>query len=135
MNTMKYVKSFATLAVVSVAALGAAQAERSKESNALAGYEKTGDVVRCLPLTQVRDSDPIDDTAILFKMRGGKMYLNELNGKCSGLKRNDRFSFKTTQNQICTGDIITVADPVGLPVGSCGLGTFEALAEIQEDAE
>ena len=133
---MKGFLKFAGLAVIGAGVIGTASADHKGSADPLAGYEKTGEVVRCLPLTQVRDSDPIDDNAMLFEVRSGGMYLNELRGKCIGLKRNDRYSYKTTQNQICAGDIITISNRAGtVQLGSCGLGEFEALAEIPEDAE
>ena len=131
--SMRPLKIFTVTAVIGASAFGAAFAQHHGGADVLAGYEKTGDVVTCLPLTQVRDSDPVDDNAILFELRNGDMYLNELRGQCIGLMRNDRYSYKTTQNQICSGDILTVANPVGTPVGSCGLGAFEALSKISTD--
>lgn len=131
---MKGFLKFAGLAVIGAGVIGTASADHKGSADPLAGYEKTGEVVRCLPLTQVRDSDAIDDTALLFETRGGDMYLNELRGQCIGLGRHDRYSYKTTQNQVCAGDIITVADSVGNSIGSCGLGEFEALAELPEDS-
>ncbi|MHA7872858.1 MAG: DUF6491 family protein [Hyphococcus sp.] len=127
-------KHIMTLSAFSLAAsIGAAKAS---DEGLLAGYEKTGETTRCIPLTQLRGSDPVDDTAMLFELRNGEMYLNELRGKCIGLKRNDRYSFQTTQNQICVGDVIVISNRAGtVPLGSCGLGEFEALAEIPADAE
>jgi len=133
---MKGFLKFAGLAAIGAGVIGTASADQKGSADPLAGYEKTGEAVRCLPLTQVRDSDPIDDSAMLFEVRSGQMYLNELRGKCIGLKRNDRYSYKTTQNQICEGDIITISNHAGtVQLGSCGLGEFEALAEIPENSE
>ena len=126
---------FAALAVVSVAAFGVAQASNSDGERVLAGYEKTGEETMCLSLSQVRKSDPIDDYAIMFELRNGDVYLNELPSVCIGLARNKRFSFKSTQNRICSGDTIIVANPAGMDISACGLGTFEALAEIEESQE
>ena len=78
----------------------------------------------------VRDSDPLDDFAILFEVRGGAMYLNELNGRCSGLERQKRFSYQTTQAQVCEGDIISVTDTFGTHLGGCSLGSFQELSPI-----
>ncbi len=125
----------AALAAMSVAAFGVAQASNSNDERVLAGYEKTGDETSCLSLSRVSKSDPIDDYAILFELRNGDVYLNELPSVCVGLARNKRFSFKTTQNRICSGDTIIVANPVGRDIGACGLGTFAALAEIEEIEE
>lgn len=112
---------------------GAAFAGSDHASNVLAKYEKTGETTNCLRLSMVRDSDPLDDYAILFEVRGGGVYLNELDGRCGGLERERRFSYTTPQAQICKGDIITVTDTFGTFRGSCALGAFEQLSEINVD--
>ena len=109
--------------------LGFGAAAGDRADRVLANYEKTGDTVSCLGLSQVRDSDPLDDYAILFEA-SGKTYLNELNGRCNQLGRERRFSYRTPQNRICKGDIITVIDSIGITVGSCSLGEFQALSKI-----
>ena len=125
---MKKLTTLSAIAAIGAASVGYAMA--GAPNGALSDYEKTGEMVSCLPLTTVKDSDPIDDGAILFETNNGEVYLSELRGTCIGLARNKRFSYKTTQNQICKGDIITVANPVGQPLGSCSLGEFEALSKI-----
>jgi len=100
--------------------------DRAEEK--LAGYEKTGDSVNCLRLSMVRDSAPLNDYQILFEVRGGAMFLNDLNGRCTGLERERRFSYTTPQAQICEGDIISVTDNFGTFRGSCSLGEFQALS-------
>ncbi len=110
--------------------VSAANAEGDHAAKVLAGYEKTGDSTDCIRLSMVRDSDPLDDFAILFEVRGGAMYLNELDGRCAGLERERRFSFTTPQAQICKGDIISVTDTFGTFKGTCGLGEFQALTPI-----
>lgn len=105
----------------------------SAVGGAVAEYDTTGDVVSCIPLKQVRVSDAIADDAIIFTLNNGDVYLNKLRGTCIGLARNDRFSLKTTQNKICRGDILTVSNPVGVDMGSCGLGDFEAVGDQSAD--
>jgi len=120
-------------ACVALAAGAAAFAESDHAVSALANYEKTGDSKNCLRLSMVRDSDPLDDFAILFEVRGGAMYLNELDGRCTGLEHEKRFSYTTPQAQICEGDIITVTDTFGTFRGSCSLGEFQQLSEISAE--
>ena len=134
-HNRKHLYGLAALAAISFAAFGVAQASNSDDGRVLAGYEKTGEETSCLSLSRVSKSDPIDDYAILFELRNGDVYLNELPSVCVGLARNKRFSFKSTQNRICSGDTIIVANPAGMDIGSCGLGTFEALTEIEESQE
>ena len=114
------------------ASAGAASAEGGRAAEVLANYEKTGETVSCLSLRQVRDTNPLDDHAILFEASGGAVYLNELNGRCAGLERERRFSYTTPQNRICKGDIISVTDSLGTFRGSCSLGEFHKLSEIEE---
>ncbi len=114
---------------MALAAPNAVSAGSSDVSKVLNGYEKTGESVNCLRHSMVRDADPIDDYMILFEVRGGAMFLNELNGRCNGLGIERRFSYRTTQAQICEGDIISVTDSFGNVRGSCSLGEFQALMD------
>ena len=96
-----------------------------KLAKALEKYEKTGKVERCVTLNRVRTSRVIDDSHILFIMRGKKAYMNTLPHRCSRLGFERAFSYKVTMNQLCNIDIITVFDSTGGIQGpSCGLGKF-----------
>lgn len=119
-----------TASALAALSLGVASAGRSDADTVLAGYEKTGATTNCIRLSMLRDSDPLDDFAILFEVKGGAVYLNELNGRCTGLERERRFSYRTPQAQICEGDIISVTDNFGTFRGSCSLGEFQELSPI-----
>lgn len=107
--------------------------EGSHDGAVPAGYEATGETRSCLPLSRLKDSDPVDDDNLLFEMRGGDMYLNTLDGTCTGLKREGRFSYRTTQRQICKGDVIQVTDQFGIFQGGCALSDFQALQEAADE--
>ncbi|UTW54996.1 hypothetical protein [Kordiimonas sp. SCSIO 12610] len=92
-------------------------------------YEKNGKIKRCVNLRRLRESKVIDDKTIFFRGIGKTGYLNRLNGNCIGLAREERFSYSTTINQLCRGEILTVLDNFGRPWGSCGLGEFEELSK------
>ncbi len=88
-----------------------------------------GKIVSCLQLSRVDSTTVLDDKTIIFKMRGGtpRYYKNTLPYKCSQLGFEKAFSYKTSTNQICNVDIITVLLNFGggLQQGSsCGLGKF-----------
>lgn len=131
---MRFVKLIVGGGLTCAVAFGASAIAGDYGAEVLAKYEKTGESVSCLSLPSVKDTDPLDDQAIMFEVRGGDVYLNELRGVCAGLGLNKRFSYKTTQNRICRGDIITVSDPVGNSIGSCSLGEFEALTKIDNSS-
>ncbi len=134
---MRSVKKFGAPVIgIGCAALmfgAVATAESDHAEKILSKYEKTGEATNCLRLSMVRDSDPLDDYAILFEVRGGAVYLNELNGRCTGLERERRFSYRTPQAQICEGDIISVTDTFGTFRGSCSLGEFQKLTAVSVD--
>ena len=114
------------------AATTAGQADNGQaEAASLAGLEKTGETTNCLPLQSIRDTDIISDTAIIYTVTGGQKYINELNGSCTRLAREGRFSYKTTQNRACSGDILSVTDEFGTFLGSCSLGDFERLSPAE----
>ncbi len=92
-------------------------------------YEKNGETRSCVNLRRLRESRVIDDKTIFFRGIGKVGYLNHLNGRCVGLAREERFSYSTTINNLCRGEILTVLDTFGRPWGSCGLGDFEELTK------
>lgn len=106
-----------------------------KGPEVLAGYEKTGKSVNCIPRRQIRDQDVVDDYSIIFETSGRKLYLNELKGRCIGLGREERFVTKSPETGMCSGEIITVFDSFGNTWGSCSLGDFQELTAIEEPEE
>lgn len=82
----------------------------------------------CLNLTNIQQTKVVSDSAILFRMRDGKYYVNQLPNKCSGLKFEDGFAYSTSIAQLCDNvEIITVLRRGN----SCGLGKFTAVTAEQ----
>lgn len=82
----------------------------------------------CLNLSNIQQTKVISDNAILFRMRDGKYYVNELPNKCSGLKFEDGFAYSTSIAQLCDNvEIITVLRRGN----SCGLGKFVSVTADQ----
>lgn len=98
----------------------------SSPQNEPPAAEATGPAVNCIPLQSVRETKVRSDKVIDFIGSGGKVWRNELPYSCSGLNSSRRFLHKTSINQYCSVDTITVLyDP---PMGrgaTCGLGKFQ----------
>lgn len=81
----------------------------------------------CISLSRIRSSEVIDRSHMVFTMSNGSMYLNTLPYPCPGLSRNTPYLHRTSLNEICDLDIITVLNQGGggyMPGASCGLGKF-----------
>lgn len=88
----------------------------------------TGKAVRCLAISQIRESRVRSDQIIDFRVAGQKWYRNTLPQKCPSLGFEQRFSYRTSLSQLCSVDIISVLQDFGgrLSEGaSCGLGPFQ----------
>ena len=79
---------------------------------------------RCVSLAQIRSTRVLDAQTILFEMGGNKTLANRLPRKCPGLAFEKRFGYKTSLNQLCNTDVITVLTNIGAGA-TCGLGFFE----------
>jgi len=91
----------------------------------------------CLGLIQIDNIDIIDKQNIVFKMVNGDYYLNQLPRVCSNLSRYNAIMYRTSLNQLCSLDIITVLDTIGggfEQAGSCGLGKFKPISKVEYEA-
>ena len=83
----------------------------------------------CITISNIKDTAVVDDSTILFYMRGGNKvtYRTSLSMACPNLARENRFSYKVPINRLCNSDLITVLEQfgVGLREGfTCRLGLF-----------
>jgi hypothetical protein len=103
----------------------------------------SGPPEQCVSLSRIDHTDVIDDQNIIFYMHGNKIYRNHMPYPCSGLRLRDTFMYRTSLNQLCNVDIITVLDNMGFgfsPRNSCGLGMFypvtkEDVAKLKEQVK
>ena len=117
----------AALAFAAIAAPGAA-----KDRNQVPEAIPDGKPQSCIQLNQIRASHVHGDSVIDFEMSGGKVYRNTLPNSCPNLGFEERFSYKTSINQLCSVDIITVLQSPGLSRGaSCGLGEFQPVKLVK----
>ncbi|MEM9386197.1 MAG: hypothetical protein AAGA68_14125 [Pseudomonadota bacterium] len=129
---MRISTSFAT-AITLATALGvsitaSAVDTATEEVVSSATFDTTGDELQCLTLRTIRDIQYPGDDKLVFEMRGGARYLNELSGVCNGLQKERRFDANGANvGRLCKGQVITVTDQLGIVRGSCGLGEFQEL--------
>jgi len=120
-----------TPVMLSVVIAMAAASAWAAEAPAPAGQTET-----CVPLMQIDHTQILDDQNVLFFMKNRKVYKNHLPNRCAGLKSADTFRYKTSQNQLCNVDVITVLNRAGsdyMPGPSCGLGVFEPYTPPTKD--
>jgi len=92
---------------------------------------------RCLPISGIASTRVVDNQHIVFQMRNGDAWMNELPRKCPGLSKRDPIMYKTSQSQLCDLDIITVLNSAGggyMPGASCGLGRFVPMTTGNPDS-
>ena len=78
----------------------------------------------CIDTTRIKETIIIGDHTILFKMQGGKIYINRLPFHCYGLKAAGGFGYRTSLAKLCKQDIISVLWPSSDSGSKCGLGDF-----------
>jgi hypothetical protein len=124
-------KSLLIVSTLAVLTLGATAGMSAKKEPA--PVRAIGEPVNCVSLRNIRSTNVVDANTIDFKMNGGKTYRNSLPYSCPGLKFEDRFSYRTSTNQLCNVDIVRVLHDYGgrLTEGAgCGLGKFQPVEKI-----
>jgi hypothetical protein len=122
-----------SIAVLGLASAGIGSKQSERRAKALAEYQPVGEAKDCIGLTQIRSTKVIDDRTIDFKMSGGKVYRNTLPFSCPSLGYEERFSYRTSLNQLCSVDTIRVLNDFGgrLQEGAgCGLGKFQPVQKV-----
>ena len=102
------------------------QANAAKLQQTLAG-KVAGAPVSCLPSYRSNDLIRAGDDVAIFRDGPNRVYVNRLNGSCSGLgNQNYALVTKTVgSSSVCRGDIARIVDlSTGMTVGSCSFGDF-----------
>jgi hypothetical protein len=121
-------RAIALSAVLMLAAAPAVTARTPKADP----YVPAGNPVNCLQINTIRSTDVRDDRTIDFITNGNKVFRNILPNSCPGLWSERSFLYRTSINQLCSVDIITVLyNGGGGPQrgASCGLGQFQPMAK------
>ena len=85
-----------------------------------------GEPVSCITSRDIEDTDAITDRVVLFHMKNGRTYRNDLPHACPALARDgSAFAYRTTISRLCAIDVIQVFEPGTRFVhGGCQLGRF-----------
>jgi hypothetical protein len=123
-----------TIFLLAAAALSACTAERpidagpdgeAKLAAALQGYEPSGPPVSCIESRGLQGNHSAGEGAIIFESAGSSLYVNRPRVSCPELKSGRALRTRSTSTRFCSGDIVTVFDPVAnFEYGSCSLGDF-----------
>ena len=95
-----------------------------------------GKPVSCLQNNEVSETRVQSDKVIDFITYSGKVYRNTLPYSCPSLGFEQRFLHKTSTNDYCSIDTITVLQSPGLSQGAtCGLGEFQPVELVKMKKE
>ena len=98
----------------------------------LADEVKEENARKCITASVIRHTKVLDDSNILFYVRGKSIYHNILPKQCKGLTREGRFSYRRSTSSLCNHDTIRIlyGSGTGLQEGrSCRLGYFHEITE------
>lgn len=127
-NGFPLIASVSSIVVLLVSAISAAAEARDR-----AAASAPGEKVQCIPHFMIERTRIINDKTILFEMKNGVVWRNELPSECPRLKREGRFSYRTSMSQLCSMDMITLSSIMGIPGPSCGLGEFMRMPGADEN--
>lgn len=126
---LKFVIPAAALALAGCAADAGAPSRQTALSDtaqrALQG-KVVGEPISCLSSRDIEDTDGITDRVVLFHLRNGETYRNDLPYACPPLTRESTaFVSHTTVTRLCALDTIQLFEPAsGFVYGGCALGKF-----------
>ena len=126
MRKTSIIASLAMFGLVAVAGYSSARPLKPEDE---ARIQPVGKPVSCLPIYSIDETRVRNDHTIDFYMKGGKVYRSVLPYDCSQLGFEERFAYKTSTQELCSSDIITVLTGPGVSHGpSCGLGDFQEVS-------
>jgi len=113
---------------------GAAQAATDKTPDAKLSRVLEGRVagkpVDCLNLRDIRSSQIIDGTAIVYETSGGTLYVNQPKSGASSLRSGKVLVTDTRSSQLCSIDTVKLYDSGSrMQAGWVGLGAFVPYAK------
>ena len=134
---MKYAAIAALTASLALGACATAQPENGAEEAYMPeGYALTGESRTCLSLRTIDEIDTVSDTAWVVTTNTRETFLTRVGRGCGSATRPFTYiSYNVTGSQLCQSDIVRVIDQnTQSTVGSCGIGAFEELSPLPEDA-
>lgn len=114
-----------TLGLIGPASAASYKADDAALARALGNNAKPGTAQACVPLSMLRDSRIVPNTAIIYKTAGSKVWVNKLKSGAEALTGDAVLVSRTTAAQLCQSDTIDLIDRyTGIPLGFVQLGEF-----------
>ena len=119
----------AALAGLATLASAARSTPAERLEKATAG-RTAGEPVKCIRLRDIRSTEVIEKTAIVYTMLDGTVYVNTPPRGAAFLRRDDVPVTDTHSSDLCDIDIVKFIDPTTKAfMGSVGLGKFVPYAK------
>lgn len=131
------VKRAIAVVCLSFTALVCVAPSQAQESNIEVEPEPELETRTCIATRRITRIRILDDRNVLIYMNARRIYHNVLRNTCHGLKRNGRFSYNSSDGQLCQGDGIAglagAWDDVR-PIPKCWLGIHQRVSKEHADA-
>jgi len=107
------------------AAVQAKPADPAAQLARITAGRTAGTPVDCIQLNQIRSTQIVRDTAIVYSMNDGTIYVNQPASGANFLDSDDVLVTDTHSSQLCSVDIVKLLDSgTHMSTGSVGLGKF-----------
>jgi hypothetical protein len=128
---MSRILKSALVAACGVLGVAASLPPEARLDRMLAG-RVAGKPVDCINLRDIRSSQIIDRTAIVYQV-GGKLYVNRPRGGASSLDDNDILVTNTVTSQLCRIDTVRLIDRTSrFYSGFVSLGEFVPYTKVKD---
>lgn len=108
-----------------LAVLVAIPANAAVDTARMLGGHATGPAIHCLRQRDIEGQTLVNQSVIVFEMRGHKYYRNDIAPACAALRPDRAIVTHEVAIGICEGEIFDVFDPLsGIGYGSCAFGPF-----------
>jgi len=107
--------------------VSAESAEPTKLDKALAKFNRTGEMKKCLIPHRIRRTKVVDDDHIIFEITSREQYLNTLPRTCRSLDFHQSIIYTVRGGSLCSTDTFRVLDQPSFSGTVCQFGKFEKL--------
>ena len=129
----KIISAALATAFLAVAPAQAAQEKGQEELAKLLENRVAGEAVRCIDPSRVQGTTIIDRVGIVYRMPGGKMYLNRPVGGAESLDDWDVLLTEHWGSNLCARQVVKLIDPSSQMLsGMVFLGEFVPYEKIEE---
>lgn len=105
--------------------LAAAPANAAIDTERMLSGRATGPAVNCIRPRNIVGQTLVNQSVIVFEMRGHKYYRNDIAPACASLRSDRAIVTREVVIGICRGEIFQVFDPLArIDYGACTFGPF-----------